>query len=151
MSRKLHALSKGLLAAVLVLGLSACGEAADEHPEYEGYADDGYLGLSDSNPNLRTNPDHHNYRTDVRLMKEALSDLHVDENSEIFVDGADAYVRIALPQRLNAMQRETLVSDVTTQLRSWVPRYKYHVTTNQDDKLFNLGNEGTAAKEAAGR
>ncbi|HZG76662.1 MAG TPA: hypothetical protein VEZ72_12500, partial [Paenibacillus sp.] len=62
--------STALLLTALLL-LSGCGNEP-HHMEANRYAEDGYLGMSNSNPNFRTNPSHHNYTKDRQLMRQAL-------------------------------------------------------------------------------
>ncbi len=113
---------------ISVLLASGCGNGRNEFDGTQPYEADGYLGLSNSNPNLRTHTDHHNYAADELLMRDALRGFPIGERSTILIDGADAYVTVRVPNTIRAEGRAKLLSDIGAQLSSWVPRYRYHVT-----------------------
>lgn len=89
------------------------------------YEQDGYLGMTNTFPNLNTNAGHHNYRVDSELMKSILQNNHKISDSSILINGANAYIRIKISSTLSKAEQEKLADDVIQELSFQVPRYQY--------------------------
>ncbi|HZG56876.1 hypothetical protein [Paenibacillus sp.] len=112
----------GLVALLL---LSGCG-SEPRQMEANRYADDGYMGMSNSNPNFRMNPTHHNYTKDRQLMRQALREMDLDKRSTILISGAVATVTIHL-EDLTPQEAAAIRSDAYLLLKGNVPRYDYRI------------------------
>jgi hypothetical protein len=117
--------------AIAILAALTAGGCGSEPNQMDAnrYADDGYLGMSNSNPNFRTNPTHHNYRKDKQLMRQALREMDLDKQSTIFMSGADVTVTIHLDD-LSPAEENAIRSDAYLLLKGNVPRYDYHIHFN---------------------
>jgi len=112
-----------LLTALLLVG--GCGSEPN-HMDANRYAEDGYLGMSNSNPNFRTNPTHHNYTKDRQLMRQALREMDLDKRSTIFVSGTNVTVTIRMDD-LTPEEAAAIRSDVYLLLKGNAPRYDYQI------------------------
>ncbi|TLS49647.1 hypothetical protein FE782_23520 [Paenibacillus antri] len=112
-----------LLSALLLVG--GCGSEPN-HMDANQYAEDGYLGMSNSNPNFRTNPSHHNYTKDRQLMRQALREMDLDKRSSILMSGTDVTVTIRM-DNLTPADAAAIRSDAYLLLKGNVPRYDYHI------------------------
>ncbi|WP_199617198.1 hypothetical protein [Paenibacillus alkalitolerans] len=115
-------LALGAFAAVLLL--NGCG--ADRNVESH-YNQDGYMGLSDSNPNFRTNPTHHNYKKDRQLMRQALREMGLDKRSTIVINGPEVTVTIHLNEDVSGEEAEAIRWDAYSLLKGNNPRYNYNI------------------------
>ena len=122
---KRSALAAWLLAAAAAAWLSGCGS----HPQQlEGnrYQEDGYLGMTNTNPNFPMNPAFHTYSKDRQMMRRALKELGIDKQSTIQIRGAVAVVTVRLgkpgPADADEFRRK-----VHAQLKGHVPRYDYRI------------------------
>ncbi|WP_309122432.1 hypothetical protein [Paenibacillus sp.] len=112
-----------LLSALLLVG--GCGSEPN-HMDANHYAEDGYLGMSNSNPNFRTNPSHHNYTKDRQLMRQALREMDLDKRSSILMSGTDVTVTIRM-DNLTPAEAAAIRSDAYLLLKGNAPRYDYHI------------------------
>ncbi|WP_274363943.1 hypothetical protein [Paenibacillus thermotolerans] len=110
--------------AVSIFALSGCtaGNNVQQH-----YTQDGYMGLSNSNPNLRTHPSHHSYRKDRQLMRQALREMALDKRSYIAINGATAIITINVDDDISPQEAEAIRSDVYSLLKGNNPRYDYEI------------------------
>jgi hypothetical protein len=112
-----------LLAGGLLIG--GCGS----HPnQMEGnrYHEDGYMGLTHTNPNFHMNPAHYTYQKDRQLMMQSLRKLGLDKRAAIWMNGAHVTVTIEMDS-LDEAETEALKMEVYEQLKGNVPRYDYTV------------------------
>jgi len=113
----------GLFAAALLVG--GCGSEPNQM-EGNRYADDGYLGLSNSNPNLRTNPAFHTYNKDRQLMRQALREMDLDKQATIWMAGTNVTVTLHLGP-LPPEEADAIRSDAYALLKGNAPRYDYEI------------------------
>jgi hypothetical protein len=106
--------------------LQGCGETG-KTVKPKAYGEDGYMGLSNSNPNFRTNPTHHNYRKDQMLMRQALREMDLDKQTRIFMNGTQVTVFIRWDEKQGTDQAEVIRSKVFALLKGHVPRYDYKI------------------------
>ncbi|HZG78292.1 MAG TPA: hypothetical protein VEZ72_20740 [Paenibacillus sp.] len=116
--------STALLLTALLL-LSGCGNEP-HHMDANRYAEDGYLGMSNSNPNFRTNPSHHNYTKDRQLMRQALREMDLDKRSSILMSGTNVTVTIHMDD-ITPEEAAAIRSDAYLLLKGNAPRYDYQI------------------------
>lgn len=115
------------VAAAIGLTAAGCSNIEDNQPEANAYTEDGYLGVSNSNPNLRTNPAHHNYRRDRQLMRQALREMDLERGSRITINGGEAVVLIQVEDGRTPQEKSAIRSDAYLLLKGNVPRYRYKI------------------------
>lgn len=113
----------------LLLGAIAagCSNYEDNQPESIAYSEDGYLGVSNANPNLRTHPDHHTYQRDRQLMRQALREMGLDRESRVTINGSEAVIVIQIEEALSQREKAAIRSDAYLLLKGNVPRYDYRI------------------------
>jgi hypothetical protein len=104
---------------------SGCGSEPNQM-DANRYAEDGYLGMSNSNPNFRMNRAHHNYSKDRQLMRQALREMDLDKRSTIFVSGPEVTVTIHMDD-LSPAEKQAIRSDAYVLLKGNVPRYDFRI------------------------
>ncbi|MFB9330672.1 hypothetical protein ACFFSY_32430 [Paenibacillus aurantiacus] len=125
--RALVLLAVMLLATALVA--SGCGRGNDGNrgPQAQSYGNDGYLGLSNSNPHLLTRSGSQlNYRSDAGLATQQLKTLKGIQQMSISFQGPHLYVTIRPKPGVDEMQLRHRAIGL---LRYNMPRYTIHVNT----------------------
>lgn len=125
MKRALGKLSLLAAAVATILITGGCGSEPHQM-DANRYANDGYLGMSNSNPNFRMNPTHHTYSKDRQLMRQALRRLNLDQQSTIFMNGDNVTITIHM-QGLDPQEAEAIRSGAYMELKGNVPRYDYKI------------------------
>jgi fructose-1,6-bisphosphatase len=111
-----------VLAAMLFT--TGCGSSEQNVKSY--YTQDGYMGISNANPNMRSNPAHHTYTKDRQLMRQALREMGLDKRSNIVINGTYVTVTINAPG-VTPAQAEAIRSDAYSMLKGHNPRYNYRI------------------------
>ncbi|MFC5529087.1 hypothetical protein [Cohnella yongneupensis] len=122
------------LAACALLLASGCGKNANNNGTTNGikaqnYADDGYLGRTNSYPKI---PGHHmtsTYSNDSRMIGEAIKNVPGVAGTKVVFNGADAYVTIKLAPGLKPNEIPTVESQAASVLRFNFPRYTIHMSS----------------------
>lgn len=126
---------QALFLIVTAILLSSCGTSSGSNTK--SYADDGYLGLSNANPNLAISPTALTNRRDIELMRQALATVPEVKDARITVNGPHAYVSLSLPEHLSASQVKTVENKAFHLLAMNVPRYTFKVTSGlKSKKIF---------------
>ncbi|MBA2941631.1 hypothetical protein HZF08_25425 [Paenibacillus sp. CGMCC 1.16610] len=121
------------LAILLTMSLAGCGiNSSNKNPpqtdtgnyKAQNYKRDGYLGITNVNPNDPLNPTYHHYEDDSNLMKNVLAQFQGIEKSNIAINGPNARVKIKAKPNLTAAQVEELRSQVQNAFDTNMPRYK---------------------------
>src|SRR5690606_28221828 len=88
------------LAAALVLSglLSACGQGTNDTPGE--YRDDGYLGMTQTNPNLQTNPTERSHYEDTQIARRTLLAIEGVRQAQMFSNGPHVFVYLRLDDDL---------------------------------------------------
>ncbi|MFC5651263.1 hypothetical protein ACFPYJ_19555 [Paenibacillus solisilvae] len=120
-------LSLAALALFAAISLSACGNKnSSNNMNSNSYGNDGYMGLSNSNPHLpNRNGQFLNYNDDGKFAEKQLKD-HVQgiADASLMFQGPNLYVRIKTkPGYDEAQVRQKAIST----LRYNMPRYTIHV------------------------
>lgn len=124
--------SKGLIAALLLLvplALSACGVTRDSsnNMNAKSYGQDGYMGLSNSNPRIpNRNGSFLNYGLDGDFVERKLKELGGIEKYNLRFRGPNLYVTLTPAPGVDEVQLREMAFTV---LSSNMPRYTVHVKT----------------------
>lgn len=127
-TRMYRKLSLTALALVAAISLSACGSKnSTNNYKTNSYGNDGYMGLSNSNPHLpNRNGQFLNYTDDGRFAKRQLKKVDGIANATLMFQGPNLYVRIKTKRGFDEAQvRQKAIST----LRYNMPRYTIHVNT----------------------
>jgi len=125
----------GLTALSLAIALlptgCASGNSNSSSIKPQSYADDGYLGTTNSNPHI---PGRHmalSYKHDADLIREQIKNVKGVRGSRVTFNGTDAYVRVLLTPGLNPTEAPTVERQVASVLRFNFPRYTIHVSSSK--------------------
>ncbi|WP_274648517.1 hypothetical protein [Paenibacillus humicola] len=127
---KLTAAAGAFIAAVLLLGAAACGNAnPSNNMNAKSYGHDGYMGLSNSNPHLpNPNGNQLNYGDDARFAERKLKEIGGVQRVSMTIFGTDLYVSIEPKPGVDEAQ---LRNEAIAVLRFNMPRYNVHVKTGR--------------------
>jgi hypothetical protein len=114
------------LAAALVLTFTGCGRSKQEN-RLKTYGHDGYMGYSNSNPNLPNRYQYLNYNADGNFVEQVLEPLSGIEHTQIYFNGNDLHVNIKVNKSLSDKQAEQLLSEAQSVVQYNMPRYNVHV------------------------
>ncbi|GLX71330.1 hypothetical protein [Paenibacillus glycanilyticus] len=136
--RKLRLIFMGFAIAALLIG-SLAGCAADginnghrtNDGKSETYGHDGYMGYSNSNPNLPNNLTFLNYESDRKLVNQVLQPIDGVKSSRVSFNGEDLNVRIYPTPGLTADQMEALEAKVQQVVAFNMPRYHVKVKVSR--------------------
>lgn len=112
----------GLIASAMLLG--GCGKDAGD--KTKAYGNDGYLGYTNTNPNL-LNRSGTLYEKDIAFIGQLLKPVSGIEKTEVGFNGDDANVTLRVGRNLSDEQREHIRAEAQTILQSNLPRYDVHV------------------------
>ncbi|OMF29112.1 hypothetical protein BK133_18410 [Paenibacillus sp. FSL H8-0548] len=115
-----------VLAAALVLTFSGCGRSEQEN-RLKTYGHDGYMGYSNSNPNLPNRYQYLNYNADGNFVEQVLRPLSGIEHTQIYFNGNDLHVNIKVNKSLSDEQAEKLLAEAQSVVQYNMPRYNVHV------------------------
>lgn len=116
-----------LAAALLAAGCSGNNDNGNRGTKAQSYGNDGYLGLSNSNPHLLTRSGTQlNYRSDAGLATQQLKTLKGIQQMSISFQGPHLYVTIRPKPGVDEMQLRHRAIGL---LRYNMPRYTIHVNT----------------------
>ncbi|EFM09589.1 conserved hypothetical protein [Paenibacillus curdlanolyticus YK9] len=119
-----------LMISIAITG-SGCGGGSgkyDNKMKVQNYGHDGYMGLTNTNPNLPNSPNSLTIKSDTDFVGEKLRGLKGIQRSRVTIDGSSMHVRIDPDPSLNAAQRARLQSEATAIVQKNMPRYDVHVT-----------------------
>ncbi|NIK79882.1 hypothetical protein FHS15_005049 [Paenibacillus castaneae] len=118
-----------LLLCLFALIAGGCGSSKDEHTRTYGH--DGYMGYSNSNPNL---PGRHmalNYESDGNMVNTVLKPLSGIERTQVYFNGTTMYVTLKVNKNLSAAQVKELRTKAENIVQHNMQRYKVHVKTKK--------------------
>lgn len=124
-----------LLAGMLTASIAGCGRDAAPR-QMKSYDNDGYLGMTNTNPNLHMNPTYHNYTVDTNMMRGALNGIRGVTANRIMTNGSRATVTLTVPPGTSDEEVMRIRSEAEQALNHAVPRYTYRLKVKT----------GTAAK-----
>ncbi len=112
----------------ICLVMSSCGsDRNDQQTKVDDYNEDGYLGLSNSNPNLRTSPTHYTYNEDTKVIRMTLAGIRGVRGSTITLTAPNAYVRVRVSRGLSTQESRRIEEEAIAALSYNLPRYKVFV------------------------
>jgi hypothetical protein len=114
------------LLPVLILAMaSACqSDIGAQNQEVKSYDEDGYLGWTNSNPNLQTSPTYHTYQEDLDLIERTLGRMKQVQRSTVFINGDMIYVTV---QPVREADADQVRSETYKALSYMLPRYDFKV------------------------
>ncbi|RJE86001.1 hypothetical protein D3P07_18075 [Paenibacillus sp. 1011MAR3C5] len=112
----------GLFGAAIMLG----GCAREASDKAQTYHNDGYLGYTNTNPNL-LNRSGTLYEKDIQFMGELLEPLKGIRKTEVAFNGDDANVTLRVERGLSDAERNRIRAEAQNILQSNFPRYDVHV------------------------
>jgi len=116
------------LSVTLVAALGACAKN-NGGPTAQSYGNDGYMGLSNSNPHLpNKNGSYLNYGADSDFIKQKLEEIGGISSMNIVFQGTNLYVTLKPKQGVDEVHLRQKAISV---LRSNMPRYIVHVDTKR--------------------
>ncbi len=133
-----------LICAVLsgVVWLAAACVNDNNGPNVKTYDRDGYMGLTESNPNLPAQPGYHTYNKDIDMMTDALRNIKGIQSSSVVINGAIAYVGLELPDDMPRSEVQRIEAEAYAQLTRMMPRYTIRVTSDEDEMQQMMRNTG---------
>lgn len=106
----------------------ACGTAKDGTMRTKTYRNDGYLGITNTNPNLQTGPSYHTYEVDTNMMREAVAPIAGVRKVRITTNGTNVSVKLTVPRGLAVSEKERIRNESLQALQHAVPRYDFKVS-----------------------
>ncbi|MDF2815282.1 MAG: hypothetical protein K0Q81_1482 [Paenibacillus sp.] len=113
------------LIVAAVFAAEGCANSATD--QTKTYKEDGYMGMSNSNPNLPINPTYHGYQQDSNMMKDALSKISGIRDSRINLNGSHATIKLFLPKDATDADMARIKQEAEIELTKAAPRYQYYV------------------------
>lgn len=114
----------GLFGTALLMLLSGCGQNAAN--QAKSYRNDGYMGLTNTNPNL-LNRGGTLYGQDMEMVGQLLKPIRGIEHTEVGFNGDDMNVTLRVDGNLTDKERKGMRSEAQSLLQSNFPRYDVHV------------------------
>ncbi|SFF34495.1 hypothetical protein SAMN05216378_0009 [Paenibacillus catalpae] len=136
--RKLRLIFMGFAIPALIIG-SLTGCAADgvnnghrtNDQKSETYGHDGYMGYSNSNPNMPNKLTFLNYDSDRKLINQVLQPIEGIKNSRVSFNGEDLNVRIKANPSLTDAEVEALQAKAQQVVQLNMPRYHVKVKASR--------------------
>jgi hypothetical protein len=122
-------LTAAVCSLVIASGCGNTNNGTNDGVKAQRYADDGYLGTTNTYPKI---PGHHmtsTYSNDGQMIKEAIKNVPGVAGTRVTFNGADAYVTIMLAPGLRPHEIPTVESQAASVLRFNFPRYTIHVSS----------------------
>lgn len=118
-----------LVPLCLVAGCGGMGNhvQSQQTPQTKTYANDGYMGLSNTNPNLQNSPSYHTYGVDADMMSAAVAPIPGVRKVRIAANGTNATVHLTIPKELTEAEKSRIEQEALKSLRQQVPRYDFKV------------------------
>jgi hypothetical protein len=117
---------------VLAMTFSGCGNGrSKQENRLKTYGHDGYMGYSNSNPNLPNRYQYLNYNADGNFIEQVLKPISGIEHTQIYFNGTDLHVNLKVNKALSDGQVEELRAKAQSVVQDNMPRYKVHVETKR--------------------
>lgn len=114
----------GLFGSVLLMIMSGCGQNASDR--VKSYRNDGYMGLTNTNPNL-LNRSGTLYDQDIEMVGQLLKPIRGIENTSVGFNGDNMNVALRVDGDLTEKERTAMRAEAQSLLQSNFPRYDVHV------------------------
>lgn len=106
-----------------------CGQTNYEHTKT--YSHDGYMGYSNSNPNLPGRYMSLNYEADGNMVEQVLKPINGIERTQVYFNGTDMHVNLQVNKNLSDAEVEQLREKAQAVVQNNMPRYHVHVETKR--------------------
>jgi hypothetical protein len=118
------------IAIALVLGLAACGNhnITGDGQSIKQYDHDGYLGLTNTNPNLPGQYSYHTYQQDVKLIHQAAISVSGVKDTTVTIGNATANVGLILDHTVSSDEANRIREEALRAISYNLPRYKVNVS-----------------------
>ncbi len=134
MKQKLHSRARfvyAMLAAVAGCLLAAgCGQHQDDR--VRGYAQDGYMGYTNTNPNLPGRNMALTYETDGDMVGQVLAPFKAIKHKRVAISGSAMNVFLKVDKQLSDKELTKLRRDAQAVVQYNMPRYIVHVEAVRD-------------------
>lgn len=121
-----------LLFVAMVVIISGCSSNNKQVSNKDHYAEDGYMGLTNTNPSLIGEPNSHNYANDIEAMKRALKEVPNIRKTTIIHDGGYVNIHIHVEPGLTKEEQDNVAQIAQQKLAVMSPQYyKINVTVDQ--------------------
>ncbi|MCA0758293.1 hypothetical protein KP806_24880 [Paenibacillus sp. N4] len=120
-----------LLGCMLAITAVGCGNGENRQNRVQTYGHDGYMGYSNSNPNL---PGRHmslTYEADGNMVEQVLAPIAGIEDTQVIFNGAAMHVNLRVNENLTDAQVRTLRNKAQAVVQYNMPRYIVHVETHK--------------------
>lgn len=106
--------------ALMLSVMIGCGNSeGNEKP----YGEDGYLGLSNSNPNLLSKPTTNRYNDDRNVIHQTLESIKGVNSSSVRFNGPYALVVVYVDEQMADEERRRVYDEAYQAVRDAMPRY----------------------------
>lgn len=119
------------LSATFIAACNTTGTGQSQNSK--SYGNDGYLGITNANPNLQTSPTYHTYRNDVKVMAATLRTVPGVKDARVTFNGDRAHVKIIVDEGLSPEEARFIENAAYNALLPQVPRYHVKVTSNKNN------------------
>ncbi|RXZ80011.1 hypothetical protein EBB07_20885 [Paenibacillaceae bacterium] len=116
-------LAIAVMLSVLLVTAGCSGRTGEGGGKPRTYAQDGYMGLTNSNPGLPTNPGYFNYEADTRFMKEKLSEISGIEDADFVINDPKITATLTYSEAMTEEQQRIIEAKALEVLQYNMPRY----------------------------
>ncbi|MGM0884476.1 MAG: hypothetical protein ACQEXQ_25985 [Bacillota bacterium] len=109
----------------LALIAGGCGQTNYEHTKT--YSHDGYMGYSNSNPNLPGRYMSLNYEADGNMVEQVLKPINGIDRTQVYFNGTDMHVNLQMNKNLSDAEVKHLREKAQSVVQNNMPRYHVHV------------------------
>ncbi|MEF3303243.1 hypothetical protein [Paenibacillus sp. GYB003] len=116
----------------VMLAAACAGNPGNTGPKTQSYQNDGYLGITNTNPNLQTGPSYHTYEMDTNMMRDAVTPIAGVRKVRIATNGPNATVRLSVTKESTDADMERIRGQALDALKRAVPRYNFKVLVRSE-------------------
>jgi hypothetical protein len=114
----------------IALIAGGCGQNDYEHTKT--YSHDGYMGYTNSNPNMPGRYMSLNYEADGNMVEQVLGPINGIERTQVYFNGTEMHVNLLVNKNLSDTEVEQLRVKAQSVVQYNMPRYHVHVETKRD-------------------
>ena len=116
---------------MLAVTAAGCGNREGRQNGVQTYGHDGYMGYSNSNPNLPGRNMSLTYEADGNMVEQVLAPIAGIEDTQVIFNGAAMHVNLRVNENLTDAQVRTLRNKAQAVVQYNMPRYIVHVETHK--------------------
>ena len=115
---------------IVLIGTTAlltggCGGKSSD--EMKSYGHDGYMGISNSNPNMPNRHSNMSYQLDAALVEQALKPIHGIEPTRLSFNGKELNVILTVNNQLSEREIAKLRAQAQSIVQDNMPSYDVHI------------------------